>query len=136
MNVELNTFFRSKMNAAALTYNSEPLEIVFPFDNHSGTGAYAETSLFTAQPTQEEIGFQAAQQVEGYYQVMFNLPDSDLGLHYNLNTLADALTPAFPRQSYQENFGKIEIHSIERLNPLRIGGKASMTCRIHYRFIG
>jgi hypothetical protein len=128
----LNSFFRAFINGAGLTYKSAPIAVLHPFDASDGYNAYIATSLFTDDKEQLEIGYTGSQSVDGFYQCMVILPDTDKGLDWALNDLVDQIELALPRGPYAESWGKVDIGGINRLEPLRIDGKASVTVRVNY----
>lgn len=133
---EINTIFRTALNAANLSYYGQELPIYYQGDWGSDDGAHIRAVMFTAEPDYREVGSfkgNVARDITGYYQVGFFLPSTDKGLDFSLNKLAGELDALFKRQGFISGDIKMEYLSVTREQPLRIDGHETMTCRINFR---
>jgi len=128
----INTLIRSEIAARPITYLGNNLEHVWISDQHTENGAYVQVSTEFADPVSQEVGFDAAQNISGFIQFLVKLPQSDKGLNFAVNEIAQQYFVAYPSQSKTVNDLTIEYQPTGRPLEGREDGFYTVTMRVSF----
>ncbi|AUR92715.1 hypothetical protein NVP1176O_13 [Vibrio phage 1.176.O._10N.261.55.F5] len=129
---EINTLIRKEINSKSITYKGSELEHVRISKQHTEDGPYVQVSTELADPVSQEVGFDASQNISGFIQFLVKLPESDTGLDYYVNEIAQQYFVAFPAQSKTVDGLTIEYLPVGRPLEGREAGYYTVTVRVGF----
>lgn len=129
---DINTIIRGQIAAKPINYRGQQLDHVWISDQIEESGPYVQVSTELADPERQEIGFDASQEINGFIQFLVKLPESDRGLNYAVNNIAQQYFVSYPSQSFIENGIKIEYSPTGRPLEGREAGFYTVTVRVRF----
>lgn len=128
----INTLLRGEINSKTINYRGNPLSHVDISEQYTENGAYVQVSKEYADPVSQEVGFDAAQNISGFIQFLVKLPESDKGLDFAVNDIAQQYFVAYPSQSKTINDMTIEYQPTGRPLEGREDGFYTVTVRVSF----
>ena len=129
---DINTLLKSEIFSKQIKYRGNDIPQVWISDQYTESGPYAQISVELSDPVSQEVGFDASQNIAGFIQILTKLPESDKGLNFSINDIAQQCFVNFPSQSKTINNMTIEYLPTGRPLEGREKGFYTVTVRVSF----